>query len=104
MTSVEEINKRLEDHERRIKNLEQLVKGKNKRIFTKRKSIFDHLTHLKSEGFFDQPKNLKEIVEKLAQESYHYPQQSLTEHLQRAVRQGVLGRVKKDKKWTYCKR
>ncbi|MEM4258592.1 MAG: hypothetical protein QXL17_05510 [Candidatus Thermoplasmatota archaeon] len=104
MTSLNDIMKKLENHETRIKNLEKSMKNKPKKDLQKRKSIFDHLIELKSGGFFNKPKNLKEIVEKLAQVSYHYPQQSLTEPLQRAVRQGILGRVKKEKKWAYCKR
>ena len=99
-----EIKKNLEEHEKRIENLEKLFKTGGKKALTQRKSIFDHLTHLKSEGFFDQPQTLKEIAEKLAQEGYHYPQQSLTEPLQRAIRQGVLGRIKKNRRWAYCKR
>ena len=99
-----EIQRKLKEHEKRIETLENLVKGTEKRSATETKSIFDHLTHMKSEGYFDQPKTLREIVERLAREGYHYPQQSLTEPLQRAVRQRVLGRMKQDGKWAYCKR
>ena len=98
------IKKKLEEHEKRIGDLENLIKGRGKRAVTKKESILDRLTNLKSEGFFDQPQTAKEIMEKLAQEGYHYPQQSLTEPLQRAVRRGVLGRIKKNKKWAHCKR
>ena len=100
----EEIKKILEDHEKRLKEIEKIVFSKKRKFFTQRKSILDHLLYLKSEGFFDQPKTLKEIVERLAQEGYHYPQQSLTEPLRRAVRQRVLGRIKQKGKWAYCKR
>lgn len=99
-----EIKKKLEEHEKRIENLEKLFKRRGKKVITKRKSIFDHLTYLKSKGFFDQPRIVKEIVTKLAQEGYHYPSSSLTEPLQRATRQKVLGRIKKSGKWAYCKR
>jgi hypothetical protein len=75
MTSDEEIGeikKKLEDHERRIEDLENLVKSGRKRVLTKEKSILDHIIQLKSEGFFDQPKGLIEIVGKLAQVGYNY--------------------------------
>lgn len=107
MTSDEEIKqiiKKLEDHERRIENLEKLVKGGAKKVIPERKYISDHFTFLKSEGFFDQPRTITEIVEKLAKEGYHYSPQSVTAPLQRAVRKGVLGRIKKENKWAYCKR
>ena len=99
-----EIKKKLEEHEKRIASLENLIKAKGKRVVTKRKSITDHLIHLKFEGFFDQPKTVKEIIEKLAQEGYHYPDRSLADPLRRAIRQGILGRMKRDKLWAYCKR
>lgn len=105
---IMEIKNLLEQHEKRIESLENLIKGKSRRAVASRKSIIDHVTHLKAEGFFNEPKTVKEIVEKLAHEGYHYPQQSLTEPLQRAVRQGILGRIKKKIKnnmiWAYCKR
>ena len=101
---IVEIKKKLAEHAKRIEDLENLVQAGSKRVAVKRKSISDHLTHLKSEGFFDQPQTTKEIVERLAQEGYHYLPQSLTWSLQRAIRQGVLGRIKKSGKWAYCKR
>jgi len=103
-----EIRKTLKEHDKRLGSLESLAKGKDKRAIVKKKSILDHLISLKSEGFLDQPKTTKEIIEKLAQEGYHYPSESLTEPLQRAVRQGILGRIKKKVEgktiWAYCKR
>ena len=99
-----QVNKKLKELEKRIETLENALRPKRKRTITGKKSILDHVEFLKSEGFFDQPKTLKEIVERLAQESYHYRQQSLTNPLQRAVRQGMLGRIKKNRKWAWCKR
>jgi enoyl reductase-like protein len=99
-----EITKTLENHEKRIKKLEDLLMGGKKKTASSRKSIIDHLDYLKSEGFFNEPRTLKEIVDRLVQESYHYPQTSLTDPLKRAVRQQMLRRIKKDGKWAYCKR
>ena len=101
---IMEIKKTLEEHEERIKELEKLGKDEVKKVPIKRESIPDHLNYLKSEKFFDQPKFTMEIMERLAQEGYHYPLQSLTHPLQQAVRKGTLGRIKKEKKWAYCKR
>lgn len=100
-----EIKRKLVDHEKRIKKLEGPDKVIKKKKTTKKKeSILDRLSRLKSQGFFNQPKFVNEIVEKLATEGYHYPPQSLTWSLQKAVRDGLLGRIKKEKKWAYCKR
>ena len=101
---IVEIKKTLENHEKRIKNLENLLMSGKKKAVSSRKSIIDHLDYLKSDGFFNEPRTLKEIVDRIAQESYHYPQTSLTDPLKRAVRQQMLGRIKKDGKWAYCKR
>lgn len=100
----EEIKKILDNHEKRISELEKKLVGSIKKPVAERKTISDHLDYLKSEGFFDQPKKASEIVEELAHEGFHYPQQSLTWSLQKAVQKKVLGRVKKEKKWAYCKR
>ena len=111
MTSNErifKIIKRLENHEERIKYLEEKIKGGKKKAHTGRISILNHLIQLKSNGFFNKPQSTKVIQGKLAQEGYHYPQHSLTEPLQRTVRQGILGRIKikegKKITWAYCKR
>lgn len=103
----DEIKKILDNHEKRISKLEKKLEAgikKPKKLTAERKTISDHLDYLKSEGFFDQPKKTREIVERLAQEGYHYPPESLTYSLQKAVQKKVLGRVKKEKKWAYCKR
>lgn len=107
MSSEQKITKiqiRLEDHESRIRALEKFFRGATKRDVTKRKSISDQLIYLKSKGYFDQPHTTNEIVEELAREGYHYQPQSLTWSLQRAVQKGVLGRIRKERKWAYCKR
>jgi hypothetical protein len=101
---IAEIVKEIKKQGKRIDNLEQIIQGKKGKAHLQRKSISGHLMNLKSEGFFNQPKFVKEIVERLAQEGYHYPPNSLTWPLQKAVRDKILGRVKKQGKWAYCKR
>lgn len=101
---IKKISKKLGEHEKRIGNLEKIIKGRKKKVLTERKTILDHLTYLKSEGFFDEPRVIREIVNILAQEGYHYPPESLTYPLQRAVQQRILGRTKVGKLWGYCKR
>ena len=103
---ISQLKKMLTDHEERITKLEQamLATSGEPRITHAKSSIFGRLIALKSERFFDDLRTLREIVKKLAEQSYHYPPQSLTEPLQRAVRTGELGRVKKEGLWAYCKR
>jgi hypothetical protein len=101
---IEKIKKQLENHEKRITQLEKPSARKEKSASTKRTTILDMLDGLKADGFFDQPKLLADIANKLAEEGYHYPQSSLTQPLQRAVRGKMLGRLRKDGKWVYAKR
>jgi hypothetical protein len=67
-------------------------------------SISDLILSLKQEGFFNTPKSLKEIQDKLASKTYHYPVTSLTDPIKRLVRSGQIGRIKKDGAWHYAKR
>lgn len=89
----------------RVEKLEKAVFAE-KLVFQKfgKKSIMDHFKELKAEKFFDKPRFLREIGEKLVEKGYHYPLESLTDPLQRAVRRRVLGRIKKEGKWAYVKR
>lgn len=107
MTSIEELEKVLQDHEKRIKKLEASSNTSNmqkQKPANGRKSITDLLVELKDEGFFDEPKRVNEIVEKMAENGHHYPGSSLTEPLLRAVKNRVLGRLKKEGQWGYVKR
>jgi hypothetical protein len=105
MVKDDEFNE-LRDRVKRIEDI--LFSDKNnvpvlsqKRIKKSASILFEDL---KSQGFFDEPRSIKDIVSKLSESGYHYASTSLTETLQRSVRKGFLGRIKKDKKWVYVKR
>ena len=103
---IKEIREALAEQEKRISRLESegLVLKTSKTPNETKVSIPDHLARLKTEGFFNQPRSTQEIVSELAKEGYHYPPESLTAPLQRAIRGKELGRIKKENKWAYCKR
>jgi len=67
-------------------------------------SVANLLRELKSDGFFNRPKNWNEIGTALEEKGYTYPLNSLTKPLQLLVRKRELGRIKKDKIWHYVKR
>ena len=106
MNQLEKIKKIIAGHEERIKKLEgDLGRGsKDTGKQRKPKSIMDFLMELKNDGFFTKPKLLKEIKTELSRRGHHYKTQSLTEPLQRAVRQRKLGRIGEEKKWQYVRR
>jgi len=107
MNDIDKIKQILDDHENRIKLLEgtsKLISSKSPKVEKKSSGVFDYLMDLKEEGFFDEPKLLKEIVQELARRGYHYKSTSLTNPLQRALRKNRLGRIGKSGNWQYVKR
>jgi len=99
----------LQDHEKRIKNLEKKLSGKQIAKKTSGKkgsksSIRDLLIDLKSESFFKQPRSRNDIVKKLRQGGFHYNADSLNPTLQRMLRKKELGRVGPPRKFRYVKR
>lgn len=111
MEDLKQINKILQDHERRLSILE-----KKEKIVAKKGSWYkpggtvDKLIKLISEGFFDKPKNLTEIISELETKDYHLKASDLTLPLRRVVRKGLLGKTKKmangvvSKRWLYVKK
>jgi len=70
----------------------------------KKKSATDFITELKNSGFFDKPKSLTEIRDKLAEHGHIYPITSLPGVVLRLIRKRELGRVKEEGLWKYVKR
>lgn len=107
MVDLEKIKKIIADHENRLRKLEGTNVGKKSKSSEtpqKKSSITEHLLELKSDGFFKQPRLLKDIVNELARRGYHYRPTSLTEPLQRSVRKNNLGRIGKSGQWKYVNR
>lgn len=107
---ISKIEKILESQQNKILMSSKIDKflsgtsGKKKGATDKRKSITDLFIELKESKFFNQPKFVNQIIEKLAEEGHHYSRTSLTAPLQRAVRNRILGRVRKDGIWAYVAR
>jgi len=107
ISDIKKINEILMKHEKRISDLENMLKKEDKRkeIDTaKPVSVSGLIEGLKDEGFFNVPRSLKEIKNELARNNYHYAVTSLTNPLQRLVRQRILGRILQNGKWAYVKR
>lgn len=67
-------------------------------------SLVDLILDLKMTGFFDQPKKVSDVQDSLAQQTHHYPTESVSTALIRRVKKGELGRVKLGTAWAYVKR
>lgn len=70
----------------------------------KKKGPLFRILELKAENFFDKPKTISEIKQKLEEKTYYYPLTSISPALIRLYRQGELGRLKKDGKWVWVKK
>lgn len=99
----DEIRNALDELRARISAIENALKKEPLPKGTKT-SITNLLLKLKNEEFFNEPRSAKQLLDKLAEQGYHYPSESLTAPLQRAVKRGILGRIKRGDVWTYVKR
>lgn len=113
MENLKQINKILQDHEKRISALEKRVVSKSilkAKNWYKPGSTIEKIVILTGEGFFNQPKSLKEIISKLKEKDYHLKASDLTLPLRKVVRKGLLRKTKKmpdgavSKKWLYVKK
>lgn len=108
----QEIKRILEDHENRLTRLEgnKAVKPKSlkeEKITTwyRKGSTTEKILSLG--GFFNQPRTVKEILDKLKEKDYHFKASDITLPLRNIVRNGALKKTKtlsdgkKLKKWTY---
>lgn len=115
MSSTDDLKrviKLLENQEKRITKIENLLTSRvektdsTKHVAKKSnpKSVYGLIEQLKDDSFFDTPKTLKEINSRLRQDGYIYNVTSLTNPLQRLLKQRKLGRISVDGLWAYVKR
>ena len=77
---------------------------KSRRSETSSTSLVGLIQELKGNGFFNTPKKVKDVKNELAQQTHHYPLESISTALIRRVKNGELGRIKEGKIWVYAKR
>ena len=113
MITDSEIRKILENHERRINILEgkestpksKTVKSDKSSEWYRKGSTTEKILSLGN--FFNQPKTVKDILDKLKEKDYHFKASDITLPLRNCVRKGTLKKTKtlsdgtKIKKWAY---
>ncbi|GAH54917.1 unnamed protein product [marine sediment metagenome] len=113
MKNQRKIIKILQDHEKRISALEKRSASKTilkAKSWYKPGSTIEKIVILIKEGFFNQPKSIKEIISGLKEKDYHLKASGLTLPLRRVVRKGLFRKTKKmasgavSKKWLYAKK
>jgi len=113
MKNLRRIIKTLQDHEKRILALEK--KGAPKIILKTKNwyssgSTIEKIAILIKENFFNQPRNLTEIISEFKTKDYHLKASDLTLPLRKVVRKGLLIKTKKmldgalSQKWLYVKK
>lgn len=112
MITGTELKKILDDHERRLSLLEGRKVPKSKEMkdekiktWYRKGSTTDKILSLGS--FFNQPKTVKDILDKLKEKDYHFKASDITMSLRYIVRNGSLRKTKtlsdgtKLKHWVY---
>jgi hypothetical protein len=79
-------------------------KGRNEPKGRRIASMRDGILELKAEKFFNKPKGLAEIKDKLASLGMIYPVTSLSGAVLYLVKHRELGRVREDGRWCYVTR
>ena len=113
MATEKQIRKILNDHERRITILESkepastYKKIKSKKLTNEYRKGSTAEKILSLGNFFNQPKTVKEILDKLKEKDYHFKASDITLPLRNIVRNDSLKKTKtlndgtKLKKWVY---
>ena len=103
----EEINKRFEAIEKRLDLLENKgLKIKKNPGKKNHKGLAGGVRFLIDNNFFNSPKSLKEIIEELKREGYHYSKSGVASTLSTTFvkSQKILNRIKENKSWKYALR
>ena len=106
MSAEKSIDERFSKIEKRLEKVEKSFTSPSPRTKIEKKtkkSLFDKILELISEGFFDTPKNVTEIYEQLKTKAVFYPKTSYPESLLRLIKKRELRRFKENKKWVYVK-
>lgn len=82
-----------EEQKARLKETEHPDKNKKIKLALKMESLTGRLMMLRDEHFFDTPRTLGEVRDKLAEKGYNYPSTLLSAILLRSVRRGLLARM-----------
>lgn len=106
---LENLDSKFSDIENRLSALEKMVFSKDKKTEWKAnefKGLRGGIRLLIQNRFFDNPRTVKEVVEELKREGYHYPTPSASKALSVDLtnKQKILNRIKGDEQWLYVLR
>jgi hypothetical protein len=93
-------DRRTDMQEAKVKIARHRAKKKDER---KRTTASDLILQLQDSGFFNKPKTLTEIAEKLEEKGHIYPTTTLSGVMLAFVKRRLFGRKKSNGKWVYGK-
>ena len=99
--------KKIEEIDERLKKVEDTLFSKDERLSKKIKEDFSGLAggirFLIKNGFFNEPKTLKEVIDELKREGYHRSISGVASTLSVTftANQKILTRIKEEKTWKY---
>lgn len=99
----EEIAKIIEDVRKKDERRAERSEPKAEKP-SRSRTATDYILELREQGYFNKPKSLGEIKDKLAEAGLIYPITSLSGVVLAQVRKKRLGRIKKDGIWGYVRR
>jgi len=91
-------DRRADVQEAKVKIARHRAKTKEER---KRTTASDLILELQDSGFFNKPKTLTEIAEKLEEKGHIYPTTTLSGVMLSLLKRKLFGRKKNDGKWVY---
>jgi len=105
VTDIGSLERRISDLENRVKNLEnsKIKKEHQKEKKSQYKGLTESIFGLIAEKFFDAPKELNEIHQRLKANAVFTPVTSYPKSLIRLIKNKELKRLKKNNKWKYVK-
>lgn len=104
-----EFEQKLRLIEKRLDKIEKILfnkKGKSplkNNMHSNYKGLIGSIYDLIGQKFFDAPKELKEIQEKLKANAVFYPRTNYPDALLRLIKKKELRRLRDNKKWKYIK-
>lgn len=100
---IDKVNRLAKLAEANLESLMSLAEPKNDQTKKKSKGATGGLRYLIEDGFFENPKVLTEVRERLKQEGRHYPNPTISMGLLGLVRERELTRIQEDGKkiWKY---
>lgn len=106
----EEIKKILDDHEKRLQKMEDILFSKEDQKIKPTpkgyKGLGGGIRFLIDNGFLNEPKTANEIMEELKREGYHHSISSISKMLSINFTKNkkILNRIKEDDSWKYVLR